>query len=73
MATLNFTMPDIYTFWAFLTLGWGEALILVALISILFLGPRMHKLVKGVTRMPLEFLKGKREAPETEKKSGSSK
>ncbi len=47
----------------FVTLGWAEILILAVLVSILFLGPRLHQLVRGATRMPTEFLKGKREKP----------
>lgn len=46
---------------AFLSLGVAEVCIVTGLLLVLFLGPRLHKSVRGITRMPAEFLRGRKE------------
>lgn len=46
---------------AIFTLGLAEVCIVGGLVLIFFLGPRLHKSIRGVTRLPSEFLRGRRE------------
>lgn len=50
-----------HTHIAILSLGLPEVCIVGGLVLIFFLGPRLHKSIRGVTRMPSEFLRGRRE------------
>ncbi|HAL72017.1 MAG TPA: hypothetical protein DCP71_09630 [Verrucomicrobiales bacterium] len=58
---------------AFLSLGLPEVCIVTGLMLILFLGPRLHKSVRGITRMPAEFLRGRRDNNPGEKPGPDNK
>jgi Sec-independent protein translocase protein TatA len=63
-------ISNVLTLFAFFSFGLPETCIVGGLVLILFLGPKLHQSIRGITRMPAEFLRGKRERKtglETEK------
>jgi len=57
---MNSHLPVVEAF-ALGPFGGTEAVVVLVVVTILFLGPRLHRGIRGIVQAPVEFLRGRKE------------